>query len=1096
MQNLTLRQKEALAMGKSLCITAGAGTGKTFLLSKRYLMLLTRLREQNGNATVSEILALTFTEKAANEMYKKIELDIRELVVSATDDEDGLFWTTILHELFRSSITTFHGFCASVLREFALDVGLDPSFDILNEMEKQVLITMLIRNILTRPPKSLYLDCVLLFEDLISPEEVIADILPKYHEFQHHFPKTDEGMDACIRKWRYLMLATVQERMTLFFSEETVSAISNLIDLAECYGDGDDLSATYLRRILPALRQLRKDSAADTFCSVIAAIREANGNSTGARLGNKVVYGADLDRLRRSFRLLRSAIDSIPKEWSRIPDLEDAFSRESVRVIAALGCVVDEIFHRYQQEKQQRGVLDFEDLVRMTAEVIEIPGVLRVLQRRFSYILVDEVQDTDPTQSAIVWKIVGALTPSNDAVFIVGDPKQSIYAFRNADICEVNSMQERIISGCGTQSIVLDVSFRSTKEVLGVVNSIFSRLFSETTEEWDVSYDPISVSSLREKDTGTVQILKTIPVDSTPPSLLEAREIAAHIRELIASRITIRDEHGKRPARFGDIAVLLENRNSQAMFEHALREANVPHNIYNSQGFYRSQEIIDITLLLSVVAGLGDDVALYGVLRSPYFGISDADLCIVGDGSYYDRISRYAMDNPNSRIASSLEKLQIWRNRSGTESLSGFLRRILRESDMHMVYGGMQNGKHSLANLEKLIGIARSQELKRVIPLSEFVRMLVTGIEQNLKEGVAQVDLLDGDAVRIMTVHASKGLEFPIVILANLDNYKISHGTGPVLDKKLGVGLSIRTRGAKNRSTETFVKMFTREIREAKDIAEKKRLFYVAMTRARDHLILSYVCGRDSPPKNSRAAWLTTYLLPKENPSSSFTFVTDDGISVDISVIERRSSGSVVPDVAMSATRLPVDFQHIWGKMDENRKIARCKVSATHLDHSDQETFFDISASAVYEIVLHGVFQGLNVPMLCKKYRLNEEICTSLLRSYEAFLNSPLMQNVADEFCELPFSVEIFGKQFTGTIDRLVRYADGSWCVIDYKFCSMMAVGVNEMKDYRCQLSIYVAVVRQLFSVEASACIYFVQDEGIMEMSLDESKFSILLNDR
>jgi ATP-dependent helicase/nuclease subunit A len=290
--------------------------------------------------------------------------------------------------------------------------------------------------------------------------------------------------------------------------------------------------------------------------------------------------------------------------------------------------------------------------------------------------------------------------------------------------------------------------------------------------------------------------------------------------------------------------------------------------------------------------------------------------------------------------------------------------------------------------------------------------------------------------------------------------------------------------------------MFTREVREAKNIAEKKRLFYVAMTRARDHLILSYVCGRNLPPKNSRAAWIATYLLPKENPSSSFTFVTDDNISVDISVVERRSSGHVVPDAAMSATRLPVDFQHIREKMDENRKIAGCKVSAIHLDHPDQDASCDISASVGYEVVLHGVFQGLDIPMLCKKYRLSEEIRVSLLRSYEAFLNSPLMQNVAEEFCELPFSVEISGKQFAGTIDRLVRYVDGSWRIIDYKTRSMMSVGVNELEDYRRQFSIYVAAVHQLFSVEASACIYFVQDGGIMEMSLDESKFPTLSDDR
>lgn len=1092
MPDLTARQKEALAMGKSLCVTAGAGTGKTFLLSKRYLALLMHLREQKGTATVSEVLSLTFTEKAASEMRERIESNIRTLAVSASAEEEYRFWTGILDEFFRASITTFHGFCASVLREFALDAGLDPGFDILDEMEKQVLTTTLIHNVLIRPPESLYQDCALLFEDVAAPEKVIAELLPKYPEFRHHFPGTDEEMDACIREWRRLMLAAVRERQAAFFSGETPDAVADLIDLAECYGDCTDSGAEYLHRILPALQQLTADTDAETFCAAVATVQEANGSKTGARLGSRGVFGADLDRLRKSFASLKSAAETVPKGWDQIPDPNDAFSRESVRVIAALGRVTDEIHRSYLQEKQQRGALDFEDLIRMTAEIIEIPGVLHALQRRFSYILVDEVQDTDPAQSAIVWKIIGALTPSNDAVFIVGDPKQSIYAFRNADICEVNAMQERITVGCGTDPVVLDISFRSTKEVLGVVNTIFSRLFAETSEAWDVSYDPISVSPERKTDLGTVHILRTIPDGSVPDMLLEARAIAARIRELTASGTMIRDGCGMRPARFGDVAVLLETRNSQAMIEHALREADVPYSIYKSQGFYRSQEVADITQLLSVVAGLGDDIALYGVLRSPYFGIPDAELCIAGGGSYYGRVIRYAAENPGSRIAAAAARLKEWQTSAGTEPLPELLRRILRESGMYAVYGGMRNGRYALANLEKLIGLARSQVRRRAMPLPEFVRMLATGAEQEIKESVAQIDLPEGDAVRVMTVHAAKGLEFPIVILANLDSTISSPGTGLVLDKDLGVGLPLRMHGAGDWAADTFVKMFTRDVRDAKEIAEKKRLFYVAMTRARDHLILSYVQGRNFPLKNSRAAWLAAYLLPQESSSSSFTFATDDGIPVEISVTEYVSDGHTVSDAAVpiKVPSLPADYQYIRGETAKSHDTAGRPVSATRLNHPDQVTTCTISASAVYGTVLHGVFQGQDAAMLCRRYRLDEEVCISLERAYETFRISPLMQNVAEEFCELPFSAEICGRQFTGAIDRLVRYADGTWCVIDYKSGSLQAAGADELEGYRRQVSIYAAAVRRLFSVEASACIYFAQDGGIMEVSPDESGLS------
>jgi ATP-dependent exoDNAse (exonuclease V) beta subunit len=154
--------------------------------------------------------------------------------------------------------------------------------------------------------------------------------------------------------------------------------------------------------------------------------------------------------------------------------------------------------------------------------------------------------------------------------------------------------------------------------------------------------------------------------------------------------------------------------------------------------------------------------------------------------------------------------------------------------------------------------------------------------------------------------------------------------------------------------------------------------------------------------------------------------------------------------------------------------------------HSNQNIFCSISAPSIYEIVLHRVFQGLDASMLCRKHRLNDEIRISLIRAYEAFLNSPLMQNVAEIFYELPFSIDIDGRQFAGTINQLVRYTDGNWRIINYKHDSMMTARERELKDCRYQASIYIVAIRQLFSVEASVCIYFVQNGDVLEIPPDK----------
>ncbi|MDV0443002.1 UvrD-helicase domain-containing protein [Methanorbis rubei] len=1092
MVELTERQREALSMGKSLCVTAGAGTGKTFLLSRRYQMLLSYLREKTGSASVSDILALTFTEKAAAEMRERIEADIRGLAEAAETADEYLFWTEILDEFFRAAITTFHGFCAAILREFALDAGIDPGFEILDEMEKQVLTTISIRNVLMRPPEFLYEDASFLFADVSSLEKIVAELLPQYTEFEKFFPTNAEEKKFCITRWRQLMTDAVREHQKIFFADpSTKKSISELKVFAELYSRVDDTGGKYLRAVRQSL-EILCEADEEEFCAAVAALKAANGTKTGKTLGSKGVFGEDLIRFRESFATLKKSCDSFPSGWSYLPSEEDPFTEESVNVIAALGRITREVHARYQREKQQRNALDFEDLIRLAGNLTEKDQVQKVLRKRFSYILVDEVQDTDPAQSAIIWRIVGALDPSNDAIFLVGDPKQSIYAFRNADICEVNAMQERVAVSCKTDPVALDVSFRSTKEILGVVNYLFAKLFANSAEAWDVGYDPISVSPPRVCDTGTVQILETIPDDSAPSALLEARMIAAKIQEIVASGVMVRDGCGLRPAQFGDMAILLETRNTQALIEHALRETGVPYSIYKSQGFYGSQEVVDMMLLLSVITGMGDDIALYGVLRSPYFGISDADLCITGGGSYYGRVIRHAKEHPESRIARAMTQIRRWQNFSMREAVPEFLRRVLREAGMYAVYGGMPGGKFILANLEKLTGLARAQTRKRSLPLPEFVRMLATGAEEEISESEAQIDLPDGNAVRIMTVHASKGLEFPVVILANLDKNTSSPGTGLVLDKTLGIGLSMRMHGAGEKSADTFVRMFTKETRGAKEIAERKRLFYVAMTRAKDHLILSYVKGKSFPQKNSRAQWLSEYLLPAEH-AQSFSIFSDETI-IEISVTSGTASAADEINT-LCCPAAPLGYSYAVREETESPqpRLRLRSASATAMNHarmSEQAT-----PDTIYGIVLHAVFQGQDASMLCRKHRLDAAAEQQIREAYAEFLNSEIMQNAAEEFCELPFSVEIMGKQLTGVIDRLVRYQDGSLRVIDYKSGKMSSAEKETLAQYQRQVFLYAAAVEKLFSVTPSACVYFAHSGEVWEIAVSDEEITRVFGD-
>ncbi|HJJ56540.1 MAG TPA: UvrD-helicase domain-containing protein, partial [Methanocorpusculum sp.] len=545
-----------------------------------------------------------------------------------------------------------------------------------------------------------------------------------------------------------------------------------------------------------------------------------------------------------------------------------------------------------------RNVLDFSDLLWLTYKIIDEKDVLTELQKRYSYFLIDEVQDTDQVQSDIIWKIIGSFNKLNGSIFIVGDIKQSIYGFRDADICIMESMQNDIITNNGKE-VVLDVNFRSTKEILGFVNVFFSKLFSENGDRWDIPYHPIYVSPARSKDCGSIQILRTIQTDyNEKPDDIESKSIAQKIHEIVNSNLMIHGEDGNdRPVSFRDIAILLETRKSLHFLEQHLRNQNIPYCIPNGQGFYQSREVRDMINLLSVVSKINDDVTLYGVLRSPYFGISDADLCMPTErypGSYESCINEYAKDNPDSKIATAFNRIESWREFAQNNSIPDLIRTIIRESYIYTIYGSSPNGKYKIANIEKLISIAiaRSHACNQILTLPEFIHIFNLGVNVNEKSATP-VGNLNDDQVNIMTIHASKGLEFPIVILANLHHPIPSDKNTFVLDKEMGIGLSIRVYGDK--PTPTFVSLFNHDSINKRSIAERKRLFYVAMTRARDHLILSYVkeLGKNFPEKSickSRICWLNK-LLPLDKPQTSYQVQTnEENIPIiDIPVTEIRA---------------------------------------------------------------------------------------------------------------------------------------------------------------------------------------------------------------
>ena len=910
----TKMQEEALRHDISLCVTAGAGTGKTHVLVNRYIRLI-----KEAGCRPSEILALTFTEKAAAEMKERVEAEIRK--------ESGAEWEDIKEEMMWANISTFHSFCSKIIREYAVELGIDPAFKVLSNSENADLVGNCINSLFLGRPRSgngrrnyaasdtadsakeraVYdsiTNCLLIYD--VSG---LTEILRKFHEKRRYakefFAKLDADPDAVIENWSGGFSVQKKAFHRAFFDETPVyrAAVEDLIDLSAEFMQGTytvtDTGIVYLRNVRDLLPEILTDDP-DKFCRALFALFSVKGS---ARMGKKEVFGDSLAKLRESYSLLKSFYDSLPKDLLRID--AGIGSDEIVRTIEILkhlGMVFNALEDMVESEKRGMGAADFTDMIDLTYLLFTSRSELiaKDYAGRFRFIMIDEFQDTDPTQAEIIYRLIDLSRDSHgnsacgskpcNALFVVGDPKQSIYLFRDADVTQFKDAGRKICEDFGGGTVSLDVNFRSTDAVLGFVNRLFSDIFAKCVNKWDFSYDPLAVSDKRKNDIGSVELILTPESENTseiPSVLNEAKAIAARIRSIVKDgdlRVYdktrsvegasdgeevaedrdadgIADGNESRPAKYGDIAVLIERRTNLKYFEYALRKYGIPYRVYGAAGLYAKQEIKDCISLFSFLKNRHDEIALYGILRSPWFGFSDAELFRVFSGGNPFNNLRDIGNSADSARSSLTEKsrsaytlLESWRTLARRIAPSKLFARMIRESGLFAVYAGIAGGDMMTANVEKLADIIREHESEGYYTLDKLVYDLCFAAKSDDEEGEAdlQPEIIGDNTVSIMTVHASKGLEFPIVILPELSSEKGSSREGSLfVDGEIGVGIKIPPLIDENAENEydaeanDFIPSpplaLQKYLYMQKSLAETRRLFYVACTRARDHLIL---CGK------------------------------------------------------------------------------------------------------------------------------------------------------------------------------------------------------------------------------------------------------------
>ncbi len=878
----TPEQQHAIEQAGGLLLTANAGSGKTSVMAERYVRIARGPVPETGTwpseagpvtgseegADVGRILAITFTEKAAAELKARVRGRFEALGDGERARATESSW-----------ISTIHSFCARLLRSHALAAGLDPRFAVLDEREARRLAAEAFQTAL---------------EDLVHAHgDAALELIAAYRPADLRDAIAALHGELRSRGHEHPELSPAQPRP--LGPAHSALALARAQAAAELEAANDGKTVERARERLAACGAMleRPLDPPPTPEEVDALALRGNG---------VVLNGAACEAYRGALVAFADACADV----AALPThaLLDALLRSFAR--------------RYAEAKRTASALDFEDLELRANRLLREHEPLRAhYAERFRHVMVDEFQDTNPLQLELLERIVG----TGDGFFYVGDELQSIYGFRHADVRLFRAYRTRLAERGATATLA--TNFRSHEELLRAFNLAFAPRF-------DASFTPL-VAGRAEPAAGEspadprVELLVVdrsaewegaglVAPGAVPPAplwrLAEARLLAARVEALIAA--------GRPP---GEIVLLLRATGDLAVYERALVERGVPTYVIGGRGYWSQQQVRDLVAYLSVLANPRDGVALYTLLASPLVGLSSDGLVHVAAAA------RAVERDPWWTLADDvalLERLDA-EDRARVEWLRGWLPRERRDAprrgledliDRALARTGydeallrMEGGARRMANVRKLMRLAREHEAHHGRDLRGFadlVGSLVGGADASgdERESEAPVEGEALDAVRVMTIHRAKGLEFPVVCVADLGRESPAAGREPVRvgdDGRVGIRLR-RLGGARPRDAFAFRALV--EQAKRRDAEEEARLFYVAVTRAREQLILSGATTCDPWPEAKPGAPPISWLAPAFVPdiarrcapdSEPRSVATHDDVSIAVTVARPALLAEIAP---------------------------------------------------------------------------------------------------------------------------------------------------------------------------------------------------------
>ncbi|MBK8943795.1 MAG: UvrD-helicase domain-containing protein [Ignavibacteriae bacterium] len=855
MTQLTQFQKEALKFDKHISLTANAGSGKTTVLSKRFVEII--LQE---NVSLNNIVAITFTEKAASELYSKIANEINERI------SDSNFYVknkleNIRRNLVSAKISTIHSFCIDILKDFAPEAGIDANFFPIDARTSDELLELSIDEIIIKNLKdenSSVKNLIRIFGNKSQLTKKVKQLFAKRKSTEKLFQNIYSNNVKDIAEW---LQKNFEKKISETFSDlidTLIDEISLLNFIAE-KNKSTEISIE-INKILNEINS--KSDVIDKF-SLIKNISQVLIKTDGKVRQQKYLSSnlySDNEELINSINDKFDEIKKIELDENYI-ELNDELAKFGKSLID----FYNEVSEKYKFKKNQKSFLDFEDLLIKTFYLVQNTEVVNKLSQKFKYVMVDEYQDTNEIQYEIFMPILKYLSVGN--LFVVGDDKQSIYMFREAEVKVFNDTKNQIESKVGKKGILqLPHSFRLSPNIALFTNLLFSKLFANPNRNFnEVEYNDLVCAYSKPKK-GKIDIL----ISEKEENINEAELIANKISHLVNSK----------EYEFSDVTILCRVRKNFSDLEKDFVKYNIPFSIVGGKGFYQQQIILDVYNYLSFLLNTKNDLAFLSVLRSPYYGLSDSEITEISfenGESYFDKFKNYA--NAKNNFTEILNRLNKHIKLSSKTELNDLIRIIHNETNYWAFLANKHNGKQDIANLEKLIHQAINFTEQGFNTLYDFTIYLKDAINSLDDEGHAELDETE-NTVKIMTIHQSKGLEFKVVILYKT-NQKFFDETlkskDIYIDKDFGIlaKLPFRKNYFEEFKQAPSVGLFN-YFQNKKSIAELKRLLYVAITRSEEYLIISMQTQKGKFYEDSFAQQII------------------DSINIDLNLDKKNISGNLV----------------------------------------------------------------------------------------------------------------------------------------------------------------------------------------------------------